>query len=910
MELPAFLSQKPPPGYVAGIGRGATGFTTRSDIGSGKVPGRVRDDREMPLGADENENGDADEEGIGRNAKVRFEDSNGLSLVSNNVGQNDEEADRIYLEIDARLSNSKTQKKADIENVKKPDSNLEVTTGITAVSQAFVDLKRSLATVSDEQWENLPEAGDFTRRNKRQRIELQNERKTYAAPDTLMAENIDLTKLTQEREKLLGRQLDESLNGRDGNAQNARNETDQYLRDLDDSIKTAELNTDVQDVGRMRTILNSYRKSDPKRPQGWIASARLEEKAKKYPLAKSLIEEGCNACPRDEDIWLENIRLNATDLHYCKILVARALSFNDESIKLWLKAVELENETLNKVRVVRKALQSLPTSPELWKLAVQYEADRIEAIKILKKATELMPDNIELLTALINLQDHLDARKTLNTARKNNPDKLQVWILAIELEERRGSSSLEKLVKLLGKGLQELAKHGTEITVEQLFQEASQIEAQFTSSYELTLRALVKVAVDLHFGSQTYNNAVTFIDSISYNGLAKSFAYRYVLEKEPRNFVLWRRFLELCRVEKHIGEVYDAFETALFKNQTTILRDLPVLALMYSKEIWKVDKNTLRALDIIDRSLECNPDCVDFWLAKIKLLILDWKHDDAESLFKTAIDSLNAQPGFDRVCHRYIGFLRFQDRNPEALEMLETKFLAQQPACDKLFLQWGQIYQDTDQPKKARECFFEGTKKIPQSARLWIALARADKDLLGLPVKARSDLEMALLKVPAGTQQDHLLVARIQMERELSNIDQARLLVSQGLRVHPDSASLWVENLKLIAKKSQRKTAYQDALERTKSHHQVLIAIGTDLFADAQYGKALKWFQRATTAAPLFGDGWIWYSRCLQRMGRGISEILTQVDEQEPRYGAEWIKAAKQPHSLCLTPSQLLVKSI
>ncbi|KNC69281.1 hypothetical protein SARC_18211, partial [Sphaeroforma arctica JP610] len=33
-----FMNMKPPPGYVAGIGRGAAGFTTRSDIGPGKDP--------------------------------------------------------------------------------------------------------------------------------------------------------------------------------------------------------------------------------------------------------------------------------------------------------------------------------------------------------------------------------------------------------------------------------------------------------------------------------------------------------------------------------------------------------------------------------------------------------------------------------------------------------------------------------------------------------------------------------------------------------------------------------------------------------------------------------------------------------------------------------------------------------
>ena len=32
-EKPSFLGKSAPAGYVAGIGRGATGFTTRSDIG-------------------------------------------------------------------------------------------------------------------------------------------------------------------------------------------------------------------------------------------------------------------------------------------------------------------------------------------------------------------------------------------------------------------------------------------------------------------------------------------------------------------------------------------------------------------------------------------------------------------------------------------------------------------------------------------------------------------------------------------------------------------------------------------------------------------------------------------------------------------------------------------------------------
>jgi hypothetical protein len=41
----AFLSQAPPPGYVPGLGRGATGFTTRSDIGPAREAGDISDER-------------------------------------------------------------------------------------------------------------------------------------------------------------------------------------------------------------------------------------------------------------------------------------------------------------------------------------------------------------------------------------------------------------------------------------------------------------------------------------------------------------------------------------------------------------------------------------------------------------------------------------------------------------------------------------------------------------------------------------------------------------------------------------------------------------------------------------------------------------------------------------------------
>ena len=45
-----FLGQKAPPNYVAGLGRGATGFTTRSDIGPARDLSDPTDDRHAATG--------------------------------------------------------------------------------------------------------------------------------------------------------------------------------------------------------------------------------------------------------------------------------------------------------------------------------------------------------------------------------------------------------------------------------------------------------------------------------------------------------------------------------------------------------------------------------------------------------------------------------------------------------------------------------------------------------------------------------------------------------------------------------------------------------------------------------------------------------------------------------------------
>jgi hypothetical protein len=62
-------------------------------------------------------------------------------------------------------------------------------------------------------------------------------------------------------------------------------------------------------VQQARLLLKSVITTNPHHGPGWIAAARLEEKAGKLQTARTIIAEGCEKCPSNEDVWLEAARL-------------------------------------------------------------------------------------------------------------------------------------------------------------------------------------------------------------------------------------------------------------------------------------------------------------------------------------------------------------------------------------------------------------------------------------------------------------------------------------------------------------------------------------------------------------------------------------------------------------------------
>ncbi len=124
-------------------------------------------------------------------------------------------------------------------------------------------------------------------------------------------------------------------------------------------------------------------------------------------------------------------------------MVAQAIRHVPQSVKLWIKAVDLEEDIPAKRKALRKgitisllhliykgitisllhliycyfqacvphiALETIPTSVRLWKAAVELE-DVDDAKILLGRAVECCPLSVELWLALARLEDYENARK-------------------------------------------------------------------------------------------------------------------------------------------------------------------------------------------------------------------------------------------------------------------------------------------------------------------------------------------------------------------------------------------------------------------------------------------------------------------------------------------------------------------
>jgi len=910
-----------PRGYVAGRGRGAAGFQTRSDLGivdsepsgsgsattttggsnstanntpwgaapRGYVPGAGRGAGKMgagdnaagegALGRGRENNNAAGAGGAGQNNNERHRQQNHPQHGGSVEGQyddDDHEADLIWAAIDERLQNRR-RKKAKTSSgggsggdpgPKHSDDPRERERA--KIKSSFRDAKEELSKVSEEAWMNLPDAmGDHSLKHKRAQERKRGLETFTPLSDSLLesrtasgrglseksrlsknATTTNMAGIGAARGTVLGMSLDRMSESANDSGLATSVNASGYLTSMS-TINAAGGGpmggNNLGDIQKARLLLKSVRDTNPHHGQGWIASARVEEAAGKTLRARKIIQEGCEACPRFVDVWLEAARLHP--LPVAKSILATAVRRVDDTVPVFLKAAELETQLGSKKAVLRKALEANPHSLRLWKHAIGLE-DTDEAARILLGvAVEKVPEAVELWLALARLESYEDAQATLNRARKALPLEKSVWMAASKLEESR--DHLDRVPKIVAKAFRSLARNEVVITRTQWIAEA---EACEEAGAPRTSAAIVELAI--RQGVLDEDRVRTWSDDarqvLARGSVATARAVlAHALRQFPTKRSLWMQAVEL--EQKHGGGANSASssstsasdndgdgETATTTTTTTTTKEnetqqqqrqhplnealdqvlqaaserLPrveVFWLLRAKEQWLagfVDASR----DILAKAFEANPDSEKVWLAAAKL---EWENGETERA-RVLLERARERAPSERVFMKSALLEREVGDTTAALALLEEGIGRYPATAPKLYMMGGQICSDDLSAKLLP------SKLPPRGGKEeeTVSSERKRKKLRSYLDKARRIYQEGIEKCRTGTDNVTLWILASRLEERAhtfaaflpgdddddgsakqrakqQGVTKARSLLELARLQHPKNDELWLEATRL-----------------------------------------------------------------------------------------------------------------
>ncbi|KAI1921045.1 U4/U6 x U5 tri-snRNP complex subunit Prp1 [Ophidiomyces ophidiicola] len=926
-----FLSQPAPENYVAGLGRGATGFTTRSDLGparEGPTPEQIQEalaKRAALLGTAPPTAYGASvkgEKGGSKHKEEEEEDDERFQDPENEVGlfaygqydRDDDEADQIYQLVDEKMEKRRRLRR----EAREREEREEYERNNPKIQQQFADLKRSLATVTDEDWANIPDVGDLTGKNRRARQNLR--QRFYAVPDSVIASARDSTEFTTTvaedgtqtsirsgetsdgtitnfadigaaRDKVLQARLDRAAQTSTGDTTSgfATNiDPKGYLTSLSKSeLKAGEV--EIGDIKRVRVLLESVTKTNPRHAPGWIALARLEEVAGKIVAARNYISKGCELCPKSEDVWLENIRMN--DNHNAKIIAAHAIKHNDRSTRLWIEAMKLESDSRAKKNVLRQAILHIPQSVAIWKEAVNLEEDPADARLLLAKATEMIPLSVELWLALARLETPENAQKVLNAARKAVPTSHDIWIAAARLQEQMGTANKVNVMK---RAVQALTRESAMPKREDWIAEAEHCEEEGAL---LTCGAIIRETLGWGLDEDDDRKDIWVEDAKASIARGKYETARSIYAYALRVFVnrksIW---LSAADLERTHGTKESLWQ--LLERSVEACPQSEVLWMQLAREKWQAGEID-NARRVLAKAFNQNPNNEDIWLAAVKLEADAKQTDQARELLATA----RREAGTDRVWVKSVAFER-QLGNMEAALDLVNQGLQLYPKADKLWMMKGQIYESDKKYPQAREAYATGTRACSKSVPLWLLASRLEEKL-GVVVKARSILDRARLAVPKNAE---LWTESVRVERHANNTNQAKILMAKALQEVPNSGLLWSESIWHLEPRTHRKPRSLEAIKKVDNDPILFVTVARIFWGERRLEKAMTWFEKAIVVNSDLGDAWAWYYKFLLQHGTDDKreDVVTKCIASEPKHGEVWQSIAKEPLNAYKSTEEIL----
>eukprot|EP01126_Amoeba_proteus_P045842 TRINITY_DN5154_c0_g3_i1.p1 TRINITY_DN5154_c0_g3~~TRINITY_DN5154_c0_g3_i1.p1 ORF type:complete len:862 (-),score=175.28 TRINITY_DN5154_c0_g3_i1:403-2988(-) len=855
MSKRALLQREAPVNYVAGLGRGATGFTTRSDIGPARVPsdptfGKPPPDYVAGRGRGASAfSKEPDDEGPEK--QVLDDDDAGL-FAGTAYDADDKEADEIWDAIDERMDSRRKARREALE-AKKVQQMRKERPKITA---QMASLKAELKKVTAEEWEAIQDPGDHSLRNKRQRLDrytptpstlleqVQRESQynttidlngyatsvnsgyVTSSPSVVTPSSVinDLTMVGRTKKTIMQAKLAQASDSVSG--QTSINPKG-YLTDLNAiKISTA---AEVGDIKRARVLFDSVCKANPTNAPGWIARARLEESDGKLAAARKIICKAFVHCPKSQDVWLEAARLH--DPEEAKTILANAVREIPNSVQLWLAAAGLEEDKKRKKRVLRKALEIIPTSPKLWRAAVELE-EPSEARVMLAHAVECIPTSMEMWLALAKLETYENAKKVLNKACKRIPTEKAIWIAAAQLQEANGN--VEGAQNVIRKAVKSLAAHGVQIDRDQWMKEAETCEK---ANSVVTCRSIIQETVGQDIDKEDRKN--TWCEdadgALARDSIETARAiYDHACGVFPGKKSLW---LRRAQMEKRYGDA--ASLEAVLSKAVRYCRQSEVLWLMYAKHKW-LQGDVEKARSILEDAFGSLPGNEQIYLAAVKLE----KENGKIELARAVLQNARKKAPTERVWMKS-ALLERECHNFKAERELLESGIKQFPKFAKMYLMLGQHKERENHLIEARTIYMDGLSHCTDSVPLWISLSRVEEQLEGLS-RARAILETARIKIPMSPM---LWLEGVRLEARKGEIKSAFNMLAKALQECPKSGILWAEIIDM-EKASAKNARSLDALKRCDQDPHVMLAVARLFWMNHQIEKARLWFKRFAHVLP------------------------------------------------------------
>ena len=758
------------------------------------------------------------------------------------------------------------------------------------ITEQFRDLKRKLGDVSYEEWDAIPDIGDYTIKKKKDFAQF------APAPDTLLQRALDekgvstqevddgaltdLNAVGEGRGTVLGLKLDKLSDSVSGQTVV---DPKGYLTDLK-SIKISS-EAEISDIKKARLLLKSVISTNPKHAPGWIAAARLEELAGKLQAARSFIQKGCDACPKSEDVWIEAARLNTPE--NAKAILARGVVSLPNSVKIWMQAAKLEAEDDRKRRVLRRALENIPNSVKLWKAVVDLSRED-DARVLLSRAVECCPQHVDLWLALARLETYEQARKVLNKARETLPTEPAIWITAAKLEEANGNGAM--VGKIVERAVKSLGNHGVSVDREYWLREAEAAEKNDPPALAVC-REIVRVTVGAGVEEEDMKRTWK-ADAAECEKRGSTHTARAILAHAcgafPAKKGLW---VLAAKLEKSVGD--SAAMDALLKRAVVHCPRAEILWLMAAKERWLCG-DVPGARDVLEEAFVVNPDSEDIWLAAFKLEFENREPERARAL----LAKIRQRGGASERVWMKSAIVEREVGDVEEERRMLAEGLEKFPTAWKMWLMLGQLEEAQGDADAARTAYTKGCRRCHDAIPLWTAAATLEQRS-GFSAKARAILEQARTRNPKN---EWLWLAATRQERaaDPSGVDPeaikaADALLSKGLQECPASGALWAEAVKM-APRPQRKAKSVDALKRCDNDPRIIASIANLFWQDRKVDKARSWFNRACTIDPDIGDHWAAYYRFELQHGGDVAAaaVATRCVEADPKHGELWQRVSKR----------------